>query len=178
MFIQNCVEIVTVNARPFRILSDSGFKKLVFEQLQELEQGNCGINLSNENFPEIKTYIVNVSKKIIEQIKVEAKNKMVSLMVDIATKNNKSLIGISLQYIVRGNILVRSIGMIEMKESHTAVYISKLMKECLTLYNISTKQIISITSDNASNMIAMVNHFNAGDLHEGLLFFNSFFFQI
>lgn len=59
-FIQNCVEIVTVNCRPFRSLLDSGFKKLVQEQLNELEDGNCGIHLHSEELPEIKAYIKSV----------------------------------------------------------------------------------------------------------------------
>lgn len=167
VFIQNCVEIVTVNARPFKYLLDSGFKKIVYEQLKELAEGNCGIDLNSENLTEIKKYIENTATKIVEQIKMEVKNKMLSVMVDIATKNNKSLIGISLQYILNGAIKVRSIGMIEMKELHTASYILQLLKACLSSYDISSKQVMSITSDNASNMIAMMNTFNDEEFGEG-----------
>lgn len=169
-FIQNCVELVSINARPFRCLMDSGFKKIVQEQLKELEEGNCSVNLNSNKFPEIKSYIESVSTKITKQIQAEVKNKLVSVMVDITTKSNKSLLGISLQYILNGAILVRSVGMIEMKESHTAAYILKLIKACLNTYEISSQQIVSITSDNASNMTSMMNSWNNIE-PEGLLYF-------
>lgn len=130
-----------------------------------MEEGNCGVDMTGL-VPEIKEYIVCVSAQIISQIKDEVKNKMLSVMIDIATKNNK-LIGISIQYILNGAIVVRSIGMIEMKHSHTAEYILKLLKQCLQIYDISTNNVISITSDNASNMISLVNKFNDDVLEAG-----------
>lgn len=162
-FIQSCVEMVTINGRPFTCLLDSGFQKIARVHLKELEDGSCAVNLNSDKFSEIKSYIQSVANKLTEQIRIEVQNKLLSLMVDIATKNNKSLLGISVQYILDGAIFVRSIGMIEMQDCHTAAYILKLIKSCLNKYCISTRQIISITSDNASNMISIANTFNDVD---------------
>lgn len=58
------------------------------------------------------------------------------------------------------HILIRSLGMIVLNESHTAQNIKNKLMACLTLFGIKPNRIVSITSDNASNMLAMVKTFN------------------
>jgi hypothetical protein len=81
-------------------------------------------------------------------------------MVDIASKNHKSLLGISIQYVLNDVIVVRSIGMVQLNSSHTARYILQAMNNCLNLYGITHQQVISITTDNAANMILMTKLFD------------------
>lgn len=95
------------------------------------------MNLNSDKLQEIKTYIQTLSSKISEQIRLEVNAKLLSVMVDIASKNNRSLLGISVQYVLKGEIVVRSIGMMQMNDSHTADYILKLIKTCLNVYHIS-----------------------------------------
>lgn len=159
-FIQNCVELVTINCRPFTCLLDSGFKKIIQGQLSELENGSYSVNLHDKNLPEIKSYITKLTRKISDQIRMEVNKRLLSVMVDIASKHNKSLLGVSIQYVLNNMIVVRSIGMVELHKSHTAKYILEKMLSCLNDHGINSQQIVSITSDNAANMILMSKLFN------------------
>lgn len=50
--------------------------------------------------------------------------------------------------------------MILLSEAHTAENIKNKMLACLKIFDIKASQIVSITTDNASNMIAMIKSFN------------------
>lgn len=159
-FIQCCTEIVTANCRAFNSLNDSGFKKLVSDQVNELKENGCGDGLSAPAYTAVKEYAVHLASRIEAQIKAEVRDKFVSLMVDTATKNRKSILGLSLQYLLDGKIVIRSIGMIPLHVSHTGKNLLSIITERLKRFGIKMTQVIAITSDNASNMEKMVNLFN------------------
>lgn len=159
-FVQNCVEMVTINGRPFNSLLDSGFQKCVEEELKELRENGFGINIGDTGFSEIQNYVENVANKIRNKIKAETKTTFVSLMVDIAKKNNVSFLGVSMQFAVDSAIRVRSLGMMQLKESNTAQYIKEVISNCLAHFDIELDQVTSITTDNGSNMLAMIDLFN------------------
>lgn len=154
--IQNCTEIVTINGRPFSYLHDSGFKSIIKDTLTELRDGKQPLNLSDSNLTEVKNHLSKTAEKIRNHIRCETKDRPLSLMCDIVTKHRRSILGISLQYSVNGQRKVRSIGMIELHESHTGVYLAKKIVERLHELGINLKQIITITTDNGSNMLKMV----------------------
>lgn len=158
-FIQACAEMVTVNGLPFSALNKSGFRKAVADKLQELKNANCGDGLVG-NCPAIKEHISYLSSEIIETVKQEVNGKFVSLMVDTATKFRRSILGLSLQFLSGTSIVIRSIGMVHLDSSHTSKYIADKILDQLKLFGIHIWQIISITTDNASNMTAMIDQCN------------------
>lgn len=76
-------------------------------------------------------------------------------MVDIVS-TSRSILGFSIQFINNGKHVIRSIGMIELKESHTGVYIAKLITDRLKELDIKLNQIVTITTDNGANVLKMV----------------------
>lgn len=58
------------------------------------------------------------------------------------------------------SVVIRSIGMMHLDSSHTARHIADKIFEQLKIFEIKSTQLIAITTDNASNMTAMVNRFN------------------
>lgn len=158
-FIQACAEMVTVNGLPFSALNKSGFRKAVADQLQELKNANYGDGLVGK-CPAIKDHISYLSSEIIETVKEEVNGKFVSLMVDTATKFRRSILGLSLQFLSGTSIVIRSIGMVHLDSSHTSKYIADKILDQLKLFGIHIWQIISITTDNATNMTAMINTCN------------------
>lgn len=80
-------EIVTVNGRPFNSLLDSGFQLLIQDKLKELDENGVPFNIKKNNFQEIKDYIEKAAAKIESKIKGEVKDKFVSAMTDVVTKN-------------------------------------------------------------------------------------------
>lgn len=159
--LQNCTEIVGINGRTFSHLLDSGFQAVIKGQLDELQASGYGINLSNQNLPEVKEHLHKTSQQIQEKIRKETENRPLSLMVDIVTRRRRAICGISIQYIVGDQLKMRSIGMFELLQSHTAKYIAEVIIKRLNDYGITLKQIIAITTDNGANMLKMVRDINA-----------------
>lgn len=159
-FIQCCTAIVTIDGNPFTTLSKAGFINLNAEKLQLLTSAGYGEGLGAPHHRAIKDQIKYLSAEIINQIKSEVKGKLVSLMVDTATKYQRSILRVSLQFHLDSSIALRSIGMVHLKSSHTAHYIAEKIFDQLKLFEIKVSQIISITTDNASNMTAMINRCN------------------
>lgn len=81
---------------------------------------------------------------------------MVSVMIDIASRYNRSVLGVTIAYMYIGKIQVRTIGMRILKASHTVVYISNVLKEILSTYGIKLSEVISITTDNGRNIVKAV----------------------
>lgn len=154
--LQNLVEIVAVNGRPFTYIHDSGFQAVIREDLAKLKAGGFGLSLSNANFPEVKNHLHQMASKVRDKMKDEVRGRALSLLADIVTKNDRSIFGFSMQFIIDGEHKVRSIGMIELKQRHTAVYLADVLCTRLALYEISLQQIFTMTTDNAANVQKMI----------------------
>lgn len=89
---QACTEIVTVNGRPFNYLVDSGFQLAIDAQLRQLENSGRVLALHLNKFAELKEYIVKSGKRIFEKIRIEASDKLISVMVDVGSKNGHSIL--------------------------------------------------------------------------------------
>lgn len=159
-FIQRCTEIVTTNKAPFAALNWSGLRKLNEETIRTLTDAGYGVGLNPPKCRAVKEHIKHLTSEIIAQIKREVDGKFVSLMVDTAKKYHRSILGINLQFMLDSKIAIRSIGMVHLTKSHTSRHLADKILERLSLFGISTSQLISITTDNASNMTAMIDRFN------------------
>lgn len=151
--LQSLSEIVTVNGRPFKCLLDSGLVRLIRKDLERLEKSGHGIIL-NKNLREIKEYVNHIACEIKKCISVIAQKKMVSVMIDIGSKNRKSLLGVGIQFMEGDTVKNVAIGMIPLTKAHTASYIVDELIKCLNLYGIAITQLFAIVSDNGSNMLA------------------------
>lgn len=152
----DCVEMVTINARSFSHLYDSALHSMLKPILDELESAGRKLNLTDPHLTEVKDCVRDISQKVCEKIRCEIQNRPLSLMIDIVTKRGRSLLGFSLQYIINGKLKVRSIGMVQMKAAHTAIYIADLIVSRLNELGVSLHQILTITTDNGANMLKMV----------------------
>lgn len=159
-FIQHCTELVTVNSEPFALLSKSGFLKLNRKKLQQLKDAKLNSGLTVPKYTAVKDHISYLSTEIVNEIKMEVDGKFVSLMVDGATKNRRSILGIYVQFMVDSAIVIRSIGMVHLTARHTGEYLASVILDRLKLFGIRTSQLIAITTDNGSNMKTMVEHLN------------------
>lgn len=155
-FVHSCVELVTINSENFALLTKSGFVKGHRSQLDKFKAAGCAVNLSDDHVTEIKEKVCQTANQMKEIIKTEVQRKIISVMVDSATRNGRAIYGISIQYKHNGAHKVVGIAMRELKKAHKAKHLAEVLLEVLAEYGISLKQIISITTDNGSNMLAMV----------------------
>lgn len=153
-FIQNCSEIIVIGGRPFRALNDVGFLGITEEKRCELIASGYSSGLHAPHFTAVKTHIAFLAGQIFQQIKSDVRNAFVSIMVDGATKYNRSILGINIQYIVNGHHILRCIGMINLTAGHTAEYLKTQILNRLKVFGIECAQMISVTTDNAPNMLA------------------------
>lgn len=152
----DCVELVSVNGRALKCLLDSAIISMNESVLNQLKSAGRELNLRDPHLHEIKSEMGQIYAKIQQQISCEVKCRMLSLMVDIVTKRDRSIFGISIQYMFDDSVKIRSIGMIELNQSHTGSHLASIIIDRLNLLGVDLKQMHTITTDNASNMLKMV----------------------
>lgn len=157
--IQSFCEIITVDGRPFACLSGTGFLHSQEDDLNEIANAGFGIHL-DEKCREIKSYIMEAAVEIRKYIRTDLKDRFVSLMLDIATKNRRSVLGITVRFINDDKIVMRTLGHIVLKKSHKARYIVDTLLNCLNEFDVPADRVRTITTDNAANMIAMIYQFD------------------
>lgn len=148
-----------MDGRPFAWLLGTGFMHSQEDDLSELANAGFGIRL-DDKFTELKSYIEKAASKIRYDVKTELKDRFVSLMLDIATKNHKSVLGIAVRFVKDDEIFIRRLGHIVLNRSHRARYIVDTMLNCLNDFDVQVDRVLTITTDNAANMIAMIRHFD------------------
>lgn len=152
----DCVQLVTVDGRAFANIYDSAVLCMNERILCELRDAGRELNLRDPHLTEVKERLKEVAKIAREKISSEVKNRAISLLVDIVTKRGRSILGVSIQYILDGKHKVRSIGMIELNDSHTGIYLAEVIKNRLNELSIDLRQVITITTDNGANVLKMV----------------------
>lgn len=147
-----CLELVTVNGRPFSIIEDSGFRKIIDPIIEGIsKKERITINKNN-----IRDMVAPSAKQCKENIIQDVRNRMISLKVDAATRIGRSFLGINIQFIKDGTIHLRTLAVRELKEKHTAIYLKSVILEVLGEFNISLNQVYTFTSDNGANMVKCV----------------------
>ncbi|CAI6352854.1 unnamed protein product [Macrosiphum euphorbiae] len=149
--IDACVDLVTINGRPFSMLNDTGFRRIldpVLNGFQKKFKINSNI---------IKKHVHEESLLIQQEIITEASSKLISLKLDAVTRLNRSFLGVNMQYIVENSIKLKTLGLIELTESHTGIYLKQTILNILKKFKIDPKQLYTITSDNGANMLKAIN---------------------
>lgn len=166
-------EMFTVNGRPFSLLKDSGFSKMykiLVDQIEKNTKQKVHIDVNK-----VKDHIESTKEQMTEKLKNEVQNRPIALMMDIATKNNRSILGVNIQYVIGNRIVLRTLRMIRLNESHTGKHLAELVVSILAEYGISMEQLFSVTTDNAGYMLLsseILDEFasnNADDENEELI---------
>ncbi|XP_050059928.1 uncharacterized protein LOC126551173 [Aphis gossypii] len=152
MIIDACVDLVTVNGRPFSMLNDTGFRKILDPVLNGFQEKKFTINSYS-----IKKHVHTESLLIQDEITNEVQSKLISLKLDGVTRLNRAFLGINMQYIVDDCIKLRTLGLVELTESHTGIYLKETILNVLKKFKIEQKQLYTITSDNGANMLKAIN---------------------
>lgn len=155
-FIQDRAELIAVNLKPFATLTASGFVGCSETDLNELTLAGKGEGLADSNHRIYKRYIHHAACRIREIITNEVKNKYVSVMTDITTKNNRSYLSIQIQFNNNNKIAIRSINIVPLEKKHTAYNLKASLFEQLSAFGITEKQLAAMVVDNGANFIAMV----------------------
>lgn len=80
-----CLELVTVNGRPFSLMEDSGFRKII-DPLQQAIVNGFTINSAN-----IREKVSNVAQSERRKLMDELSGRLLMLKTDSATCRDRSL---------------------------------------------------------------------------------------
>lgn len=152
-----CTDLITVNALSLSVVESPAFKKILEPYVIALKRQGIELNINKKA---IKKYIEERVNEIKKQIIDETKGGLIDLMIDIATRHNRSVIGINIKYMVNGIPVIRTIGMHSLRFAHTAENIRKLIIEKLNEYELSLENVFSITTDNGANLLKTIAELN------------------
>lgn len=160
-----CVDLVTINGLPLSVVEFTAFKKILEPYVISLKRHGVDLIINRHN---IREKIEKRAKSVKEVIVSEARNKLVCVMIDIASRYNRSVLGVNISYFHDGKTRTRTIGMHTLRFSQTARNLKELIKKNLLDFSIKLdEQVISVTTDNGKNMIKTIALFN-DDLPDGL----------
>jgi len=124
-------ELVTVNGRPFELLEDSGYLKILNPLLKSLAGLDNSCNVINKR--NVRSNIIDKSNEVVANIKDLVKNKLLCLKMDCASRKDKSILGINVQYAAADTTVttLHTLAMIELTQKHTAVYLKEKVSKLL-----------------------------------------------
>lgn len=153
-----CVGLVCTNGLPICFVDYPAFKEITKPYAAALQTHGQTTAMNREN---LKIRIKTKGLAIKNEIKSQVEGKTISLLADIASRYNRSVLGISISYSYNDRIYMRTIAMKVLQYSHTAAYIFQMIKEILSDYGIGMEQVVSGTTDNGRNMIKAIADLDA-----------------
>ncbi|XP_023243810.1 uncharacterized protein LOC111641809 [Centruroides sculpturatus] len=144
--IDACVELITVNGCSLELLEYSGFRKII-NPLIEAIGDNFSITLDS-----IRQMIPDMASKIKSHLIDKIHKKIISLKLDIATKSDRSVLGVNVQFVDQGKIHLHTLSIKELKDRHPN-HLKNTVYQILERYYISPHQIYTIITDNGAGML-------------------------
>lgn len=149
------VRHVTIHGRSITSINDGSFRELLSERMTRLRARGPHRLAVNEKL--LRKIVLDMADRVKEKIKQETRGRMLSLMMDIASKHHRSIFGVSIQFIVDGEIKIRTIMMEKILKRHTALNLAEMLKGLFIAYDIPLYNVFAINSDNGKNMLATTN---------------------
>ncbi|XP_054087738.1 uncharacterized protein LOC128922139 [Zeugodacus cucurbitae] len=148
-----CIDLVTVEKFPLAVLDSKGFQTLTSQIFRGLDIPA----ITSRNIMGLVDEKLNCNSS---EIKATLENRIISLKMDTATRLNRGILGVNVQYMNCDKICIKTLGLIELKVSHTSQNICSEIKTLLNEFNLHKEQIYTITTDNGKNMVKAVDIMN------------------
>lgn len=158
------LQIIIFCALPFSIVHEWGFKLLIKPYVTAFRTTNSNFSVGRVA---LRSKISEQAQQIKDIITAELKGKMVCLLLDIASRHNRSVLGISIVFYGDGKVKTRTIGMVMLKISQTAQNLFDIVKKKLNEFEVNLNQVFAVTTDNGKNFLKLVKIFRheVGDLN-------------
>lgn len=145
-FIKCIGKTVTEMHMPF-----SYFDNKEFQNLLQPWTDVYGIKYNSKS---IGVLVNEMANSLRSEITLSVNKKYICLKLDIASRMDRSIMGVNIQYINQNfEIVVYTIGMIELLERHFALYLKQQVLNILERFDININQVYSVTTDNGANVI-------------------------
>lgn len=127
------IQLIVFHAIPFAFLNSKGFR-YIMKYIDSFKQ--VGISFGIDR-PNVQNKINETADRIKAKISSEVKGKLICLLLDIASRYNRSILGISIVYWHDGKPRTKTIGMETLKISQTGRNLYDLVKVKLSQFGIS-----------------------------------------
>lgn len=144
-----CITLLTKQSVPLSFFDSEPFNTLtkpIFD----------GLHIPKINSRNILQHLEDKFDKLQNNIKNITKNKIVCIKMDTATRHDRAILGINLQIISSNTLQIFTLAMLELKQKHTAQYLTTQVENVLKSFNIDKAQVYAITTDNGRNMVKAV----------------------
>ncbi|CAI6355875.1 unnamed protein product [Macrosiphum euphorbiae] len=146
--IDGCIEMVTINGRPLKIMEDSGFRKIVDPIFRSF-----GFTMNGDV---VRNHICIRASLVRQAITEQMKKKFFCIKMDTATRLGRTILGINVQFIHEGKIIIRNLATTEVYQT-TSTNLKCVLLKTLEKYSLDPSFIYSITTDNGANMLKTVS---------------------
>lgn len=149
------IEMVVMNATPFTFFSTPAFQKLNGEMADKL-----GVSLSAEN---IRQLVLEKAKIEKLSFKEKLKNSLLFLKMDACTRHRVNYFAINVQFVDHetNKLTICTLSVKDTLAQHSSDSIKQIVKEVLEEFGLTTRQVLAIVTDNASNMVSTIEKLNA-----------------
>lgn len=114
----SCMDLAVFHSLPLSVLEGDAFKTLLKPYVLALPLKGIKLKITPET---MKNRLTRIANEIKEQIQMEVKGKSIGLMIDIASRHSRSVLGVNISYILQDSIImIRTIGMNTLRKSQTA----------------------------------------------------------
>lgn len=116
-YVKHCMELIVFNLYPISLLNAPAFRNLT---KIHADASNFVMNSSNAML-----YLSAAAESVRMKISVEVDGILISIKLDEASRYDRSILGVNAQFFskTKQKIIIRCLGMIELKKSHTSRYL-------------------------------------------------------
>lgn len=137
--------------RPFAVVEGEGFKRLFKEMAPSYKIPSVTTlkNVLDDKY--------EVTKRILKSCLLTAPHVSITFDAWTETMNEKSFLGVIVHYLKDIFLKSHCLAVAELKEKHTAQYISEVFDKILSDWQINKSKIVTVVTDNGANVVAAVN---------------------
>ncbi|KAM4028644.1 uncharacterized protein ACNLHF_023936 [Anomaloglossus baeobatrachus] len=158
-FKKQIIELVVKDSVPISLFSRPAFMCLNGEMARKLD-----VSLERES---IRKLVIEEAFKQKEELKKTLKGRFVFLKMDACTRHRVNYFAINVRFVCDKNeIITKTLAVKDTKAHHTSEFLQVLVEKVLQDYELKKEQVLSVVTDNASNMIStikLMNESNDGD---------------
>lgn len=151
--VNECIDLITKESLPLSFFDCNSFNILTSPIFEGLKMQK----ISSKNIMEL---VIEKHYKIKKNIIQLLKNKVISLKIDTATRSDRSILGVNVQIILKNEVKIFTLAMLELKKKHTAENLKLEIEKVLSDFDINKRQLYTITTDNGRNLIKAVELLN------------------
>ena len=155
-FEESCIKMITHAGCAFRIVESPGFSSIINPIKRAL-----GISMDKNV---IRDKIMTKYAAVATELRTMLENKLVFIKLDIATRMERTFLGVNVQFCHHSAIKIYTLKVLELSDGATdSATLTTKLSSILEEFGIPPTRVISITSDNGANVLKIAKLLTANE---------------